>query len=97
MSIPRVSNSTPPVKPEPDLSKIGLDLANAAYVAMHGLKGSVYCGHTVGSLKRALDALQLRDDDILTSVELGVVQHGTGYIVADRDEFGAVEIREVVR
>ena len=54
----------------------------------------VAAGMTWASFKTAMAQLGVEDDDFLGSIEYGVMQGGSGYVVRD-DEDGLIEIREV--
>lgn len=55
---------------------------------------AVSYGRTWGSLKAALDALGVKDDDWIGSIEIGVKQGGRGVVMKD-DIDGLVEVREL--
>ena len=57
-------------------------------------RGGVPAGMTWASFRAAMEQLGVRDDDYLGSIEYGVMQGGSGYLVRD-DENGLVEIREL--
>jgi hypothetical protein len=52
-------------------------------------------GHTVGHFIEALRRLGLRDEDTLASIEYGTSQMGHGRIVAEFNDDGHVEVREL--
>lgn len=59
-------------------------------------RNGVAVGMTWASFKMAMEQLGVQDDDYLGSIEYGVMQGGSGYIVRN-DEDGLVEIRELCR
>ena len=59
--------------------------------------GRAYAGFTWGEFQRAMEAFGVRSDDKLASIEFGISQMGSGWLTFDRDEDGAVEIREAHR
>lgn len=72
-------------------SHIAWDLA-----AVLRTRGAV-AGNTWGSFKAAMEALGVKDDMLLASIEFGVAQDGTGRIVAEIDpDLGELEVREVI-
>ena len=72
---------------------IGLQLGNAVLHATR-TKSTAFAGHTVGSFIDGLLQVLHRDDE-LAAIEFG--DNGSRRIVVDRDELGAVEIREMRR
>lgn len=72
---------------------VALQLSNAILHATQS-RSTASAGVTWGAFKRAADAL-LSDDDRIGSIEFG--EHGTRLLTVDRDEVGAVEIREMRR
>jgi hypothetical protein len=59
------------------------------------LRGLSWDGQ-VSTLADILSALGIREGDVIGSLEIGIAQHGTGRITAERDEFGCWEVREIV-
>ena len=57
-------------------------------------RGGVPAGMTWATFRAAMEQLGVADDDYLGSIEFGVMQGGSGYLVRD-DENGLVEIREL--
>ena len=56
----------------------------------------VDAGVTWRSLKRAVEeGLGVKDDDIIGSIEVGVMQMGSGLIVREDDEHGNIDIKEL--
>ena len=58
-------------------------------------RNGVPVGTTWGDFKAAMAALGVKDSDYLASIEHGIAQTSTGYIVRD-DVNGMVEIRELI-
>lgn len=81
-------------QPEPDHVRAGMQLANATIAAVTG-RSTAYRNRSVGDFIRALISLGVDASDDLGSIEIGISQYASGYIHAERDEFGAWEIREV--
>lgn len=52
---------------------------------------------TWGSVKAAVEAAGVTDDTPFSSIEIGCAQTGSGVITVERDEFGAVDIKENYR
>lgn len=73
---------------------IGMQLGNAILHAVNGGR-TVKAGLTVGDFIDALHQLGVRLTDPLSSIEFGVSRFGSGQLVAERDEHGGVEVREV--
>ena len=57
-------------------------------------RGVAY-GETLGSVLEALQALPFPKETPFGSIELGVMQDGSGRMTWEQDEYGALEIREV--
>lgn len=57
----------------------------------------VPAGTTWGDFVAAMAALGVAQGDTISSLEYGISQVGSGRLVLDRDDSGAVEIREVAR
>ena len=55
---------------------------------------AIGCAPTWGSVKAAVEAAGVRDEDAFSSIEIGCAQTGSGVITVERDAHGAVEIRE---
>lgn len=83
--------------PQPDAIDVGLHLGNAIAQIVNAPMRTAYANRTVGEFKRALELLGAKDDDPLASIEYGVSQYGSGYIRLERDEDGAIEVREASR
>jgi hypothetical protein len=79
---------------QPDLGRIGLSIGNAVIHATT-TRSTAFSGQTVGEFLQALQLLGVREDDALASIEFGVRRYGNRHVCAERNEFGAVEIREV--
>jgi hypothetical protein len=69
---------------------VARDLARSLEARLNGTEA----GSTFGDFILACRQLGIRDSDPLGSIEYGIAQIGTGRVITDRDEFGAVEIRE---
>lgn len=85
------------VAQQPDAIDVGLKLGNAISQIVNADMRTAYANRTVGEFKRALELLGVKDSDPLASIEYGVSQYGSGYVRLERDEDGAIEIREVSR
>lgn len=82
---------------QPHEINAGLGLATAICKAVNADLRTAYTNRTFGEFVKAAHELGISDHDPLASVEYGVSQAGTGFIKMERDEDGAIEIREVSR
>lgn len=95
-SKPILTHKLLPAKPDDVLT--GMQLGNAIVHAVTRSLQVAYTNRTVGDFINALHELGIRDSDPLASIEYGVAAlPSTGWIEAERDEHGGIEIREVRR
>lgn len=52
-------------------------------------------GRTWGSIKAAVEALGVKDDHCIDSVEVGIRQSGSGALTAELSDAGGLEIKEL--
>jgi hypothetical protein len=83
--------------PQPDPVTEGLKVANAIAHVVYSPLRIAYTNTTWRDFKHAMQLLGVKDTDPLASIEYGVSADGVGAIKAERDEQGAIEIREVSR
>lgn len=81
----------------PDAIDVGLQIGNAIVRAVNADLRTAYTNRTFGEFIKAARELGIGDHDPLASIEHGVSATGTGFIRMERDEDGAIEIREVSR
>lgn len=87
-----------PIQDNPQLDQTALGLRLGNMIAAAGLARRVaYANQTFGDFVAAAKELGVKDSDVLSSIEFGVSQYGSGLLQADRDDSGAVELREVRR
>jgi hypothetical protein len=90
----RVNGTVMEHKPT-DLERAALLLGRAAVQFGAGYR-TAYGGRTWGWIKRAIEALGVKDDD-LVSIEANIGDGGTGWYEVDDAPGGIKEVREVVR
>lgn len=83
----------------PDPAALGRRLGDAIIKATYppAPLRIVDAGFTVGDFLKALRELGIRDSDLLTSIEYGIAQAGTGELCVERDLAGAITVHEVTR
>ncbi len=82
---------------EADAFVAGVELGNSIHRAVHPPVQLAYTNRTFGEFVKAARDLGIRDSDPLASIEYGISGTGTGYIRSERDDDGALEIREQSR
>lgn len=96
MSNNSVPTSPPLVNPERDETLQAMRLANAViWACAPENRRSVYAGQTWCDFKQAVERLGVTDSTVIGSVDFGNTKYGTGYVLVDEDESGAVAVREM--
>lgn len=91
-----IAISDPLVNPTDDEVRLGMELANRVLWAVDPRnRRCVYAGLTWGDFKKAVEALGVTDTTDLGSIEYGITKYGGAHVIADQDDCGAVEIREM--
>jgi hypothetical protein len=85
------------ILPQPDAIDVGVTLGNAITRAVTADLRTAYTNRTFGEFIKAARELGISDHDPLASIEYGVSGTGSGFIRMERDEDGAIEVREVSR
>jgi hypothetical protein len=96
MSKNSVATGAPLVNPERDETLQAMRLANAViWACMPESRRSMYAGQTWADFKQAIERLGVTDSTVLGSIDFGNTKYGTGYVLVDEDESGAVAVREM--